>query len=1130
MYSDEFYSHNLPSPTLNLKGEVCSNDPHYYQACDKGIKGKITNNELLCEYFICFDSNKVAPELGHFGTCSVTCLNTDLNKKGCNKEMVTMLTGRKVPPDKICNGRCDVWDCEDEALCNGYRYGLYCLDRWNNKPKYIPPRWICSGNPQCKHREDEENCTVTEQTLTESTCKHIFTGKLVPIYNYTRCTEMVKSVADRQDKSLYCKSSDVVTQQTNCSDPSRVGITCEINGYKSTVSKHLICFDNTISVCDDNIESMCLTTSTCKTHRHHMCDKINHCVDLADEKDQICNSITKKTCKRRLGNIKSELPIPIFWLKDGVKDCENGEDETADWPTCGEGKRKRYVSSKETECKNVFICRTGDPGFAELENLCDGIETCGNENKICSVSNRPQSLAISVPTKDKGLTKTLSHCLPGLSNLEHLNNVSCVTKQQLFPEEDIFGVTKTSVILPHKKVACDYVYGEQYLYTSCTGRCINATCPLRNIPRYEVCPSQYPDRIGTIVNNEYLIFVTKSHESVYTNRYFVCDDKIKCIEYSKVCDLIYDCNDLSDEAQCTNHFKCNSTGKLIPKTKKCDGQVDCFDFSDECNEQCSKEILKEHWLEGLSWLIGLSAVVANLVIIVKCLRVLKRCKTAVALVNRLLILMIALGDLLVGCYLFIIATFDGIVFKKSYCPRQITWITSLECSVIGVFSTIGSQISLLSMTCLSIVRMHGILNSMSIPVEVTAIKSLKIFVGILFLLFSSTAIAVIPIIEIFEDFFVNGIKFSDEIKIFVGTSNKATVLEVIQAYYGRTKDRTLDWKMFIQMIEKMFSKDPGYKVLTEKVEKVDFYGNDGVCLFKYFVQKDDPQRLFVWSIIAVNFTCFFCISVSYLMIGIFSRRSSQSLNSSQNNDQIQKRNNRMNQRIAIIIATDFLCWVPFILICVLHSLEVIDATPWYGIFSMVILPINSVINPLLYDDEVTKVAKVAFQASLSRVSNSDVIRKVRDSFGIASNETSVEAPDQSLKKPSEKASEKSSEKARAEAPRQIKREAERHESHHAPKQFGTAAPLKDTRRKVSAKALNKAEKEETRRQASGPASREEAIYVQEEFEVRSSKEASRGDRVEVCIQIHKEAFKPAPMEVKGQEMELDVIKHKTGDE
>ena len=729
------------------------------------------------------------------------------------------------------------------------------------------------------------------------------------------------------------------------------------------------------------------------------CDNINDCVGMADERDPICKSVTEATCKRRAGR-KIELPIPISWLKDGVRDCENGEDETDDWPTCGVGRRLRYVSSKEVECKNVFICKTGESGYVELEELCDGLETCGNENKICSVSNRPQSLSVSVPTTDKSLTKILSYCLPGLTNLELLAN-SCIKEKHLYPDENIFGVTeKTSVILPNTTQTCDHMYGEQYLYTSCTGRCIGATCPLRNIPRYEVCPDQYPDRIGTIVNNEYLIFVTKSHNSVYSNRYFVCDNKMMCIGYSKVCDLVNDCDDKSDEDQCSNHFKCNSSGKLIPKTKKCDGHFDCFDFSDECNEQCSKEILEGYWLKGLSWLIGLLAVIANLVTILKCLRVLKRCKTTVALINRILILVIALGDFFVGCYLFIIATYDGIVFKKRYCHQQIFWITSLECSIIGVISTIGSQISLFAMTGLSIVRMHRIWNSMRIPGEVTAIKVVKIVSPMIFLVLISAAIAVIPIMQSFEDFFVNGVKFSDEIKIFVGTSSKKTVFEVIQGYYGRAKDATLNWRMLIQMVKNMFSQDLDYKDLTEKVDKVDFYGNDGVCMFKYFVQNDDPQRSFVWCILSINFLCFVFISLSYLLIGILSRKSSEGLASSQNNSQIQKRNKRMNQRIAVIIATDFLCWIPFIIICILHSLNVINATSWYSIFSMAILPMNSVINPLLYDDAVTKVLRAPIEALQTRVCNSDLFRNLQEM-----NATSNESPVEATRQPSGEATE-----------------------------------------------------------------------------------------------------------------------------
>ena len=1020
-YSDEYYSYNIDP--VSFPGEICSNDSHYYQACDKRIGEKITNNDLLCEQFICVRAdlkNTLYTKSGlvRYGICKYTCTNTELNKEACTEKDITLPTGRKARSHEICDGKCDDVQCEDEGFCHGYTYGIFCVDRWSktNKLTYVPPEDICDGEEDCKDGKDEEDCEVTEET--ESSCRHIRTGEMVPVHNYTRCTGV--DIYEVWDRRQYCEFSDRVKQLTNCSDPSRVGVTCEINGFKSNVSNYLNCFkiNDTISACDDKIESKCLITNSCRIHKHYMCDNVDDCVDKADEMDKICNSTTKAACKRRAGR-QTELPIPIAWIKDDFKDCENGVDEFGDWSTCGVGKRLRYVSSKEVECKNVFICRTGDPGYVELEKLCDGLETCGNENKICSVSNRPQSLAMSVPTKDKGLTKTLSYCLLGLSNLEHLKNVSCVTKQHLYPDEDIFGVTKTSVILPDNKVPCDHIYGEQYLYTSCTARCSNATCPLRNIPRYEVCPSQYPDRIGTIVNNEYLIFVTKSYESVYTNRYFVCDDKIKCIEYSKVCDLVYDCNDKSDEARCTNHFKCTLTEKLMPKAKKCDGQVDCFDFSDECNEQCSKEILEGYWLKGLSWIIGLLAIVANLVIIVKCIRTLKRCKTAVAFINRLLILVIALGDFFVGCYLFIIATFDGLIYRRGYCQQQIKWITSFECSVIGVFSTIGSQISLFAMTGLSIVRMYGIWNSMSIPGEVTLLKSLKIALAMMFLVLSSAVIAILPLVEMFEDYFVNGVKFSEEIKIFVGTSNKATLLEVIQAYYGRAKNSILDWKIAIQMIKDMFSLDLDYKDLNERVDKVDFYGNDGVCMFKYFVQNDDPQRLFVWGILSINFICFVFISLSYLLIGVLSRRSSESLASSKNR-QIEKRNKRMNQKIAVIIATDFLCWVPFTIICLLHSFGMVNATLWYSVFSMVILPINSVINPLLYDDAVIKVFIVSMQAPLTRMSNSNAFRGVRKAINRnpASSETTMETPVQLARQPTRSGEEE----AEAQATRQVSRE------------------------------------------------------------------------------------------------------------
>jgi hypothetical protein len=52
----------------------------------------------------------------------------------------------------------------------------------------------------------------------------------------------------------------------------------------------------------------------------------------------------------------------------------------------------------------------------------------------------------------------------------------------------------------------------------------------------------------------------------------------------------------------------------------------------------------------------------------------------------------------------------------------------------------------------------------------------------------------------------------------------------------------------------------------------------------------------------------------------------------------------------------------------LHYLEVVDATPWYSVFSMIILPINSVINPLLYNDFITRNVGTVLSQTMKRVS------------------------------------------------------------------------------------------------------------------------------------------------------------------
>ena len=945
------------------------------------MRNDITNNEhFLCGQYVCqwgeYDGDIVISLTTRNIKCNgeLDCFNTDLDEAMCletGEPTSTLPSGKIVPASKLCDDICEDSNCEDEAICNGYVYGMYCdIDTTTNTRRYIPPKEICDRRSNCKDRADERNCAVTNET--ESTCTRLYKAFFfkwkyykVPVHNYTRCYTL--RVEDYWSKQGYCSRDEnnekksYISDQTNCTDPNKVGLSCQVNGYMTTVSKQVICLGK--QVCDDNLENICIRCShTCFVHKHFMCDGKPDCEDKTDETHLSCLKRTKEICKRRVGMME-EQPLPLFWLEDGFKDCEDGRDEMKVWPTCGKGQSLRYVTSNET-CENVYVCPWDKSGFVEFEYLCDGVETCGNENEVCSRSNSFVSLSSGVLTTDKGLKKNIAFCKNGLKSLQKFDNMHCSTLHSetfIHPNSDIFGIYKTKVTLPSEPKTCDHIFGEMYVYTSCLNKCINSSCPIKSIPRYEVCPDQYPDRIGTIVNNDFLTFVTKSFGNIYTNRFFVCNNKIKCIDYSEVCDLVDDCMDGSDEESCTNHFKCNSTGKYIPKTSICDGSFDCLDLSDECNKHCSSDIIENTALKGFSWLIGSLAVFANVIIISKNTVALRKCRTTMALLNKSLIILISLGDFLVGSYLSVISIYDGLIYKHSYCKNQISWITSTDCSVIGVLSTVGSQVSLFAMCVLSVTRIIGICNSMRVPGEVTLIKSVKVTVSLIIMILMSFTIAFIPIVDRFENFFVNGVKFEEELKVFLGTPNKKTILEILEAYYGRMKETTLSWKMIHQMVRGMYSHDFQYPDHTSKILKVDFYGNDGVCLFKYFVKDQDPQRLFVWAILALNFICFMFITVSYLIIGYFSYKSSKSLTQSGGNQQISQRNRKMNRKISIIITTDFLCWVPFIVICVLHSVEVLDATPWYSLFSIIILPINSVINPLIYDETITNLINTLLQ-------------------------------------------------------------------------------------------------------------------------------------------------------------------------
>ena len=784
--------------------------------------------------------------------------------------------------------------------------------------------------------------------------------KVIPIFNYTRCSAIEWSF----DRSWYGsqKSDDEKTgtpyclnyiDQTNCTDVTKVGVRCFIAGYGySTVSKVMVCGKFKRRFCVDGMDVACVDVDqACTIHKHQLCDGVKDCSSGADESHPWCLVMTAKTCYRNYRTSR-KLRIPAAWLRDNLMDCMDGTDEK--WEVeCGYGSTRRFEVGEV--CEDVFLCRYGQTEFVRLPELCNDVEgkgKCNDENIVCETGRGLSSMSTVVSHQTKNM-KSLRNCLKGLEDLEH--HISpCIIREFNPFYDQIFGVgSRTKVIHQNQSVDCRFTYGEPYVYLSCLGMCMNSECPLRKPVDYRDCPLQYDKRVYTVVNRSRLTFVNRRFDD-YHNNYFVCANGLMCVEYDKVCNLWYDCGDGSDEKNCSNNFICEDNQGILPLSKKCDGNVDCGDISDECNSECSKEIINEPFLKGAAWLIGLLAVLCNICILYENIGSLEDCCSGQALANKLLIILIGVGDFLEGAYLFIIALTDSFFYGKDYCPRQFQWLTSWYCSSLGIMSTFGSFVSLFSLSILSIMRAiklyRGEINQRPQRKSISTREYVKISVLMFFIVFCSATIACLSLLDVLEDFFVNGLVYDNSIKIFYGQTDKAEHFKVIQSYYGRSKERTFSWKQIQSLIGAMFSDD--YGNLDGKVSRVDFYGNDGVCLFKFFVAPNDPQMVFSMVILAISILCFAIVSGAYIAINMITYKSSRSLVTGGGHTAgvIRKRNQRLQKKIATIIITDFLCWIPFVLICFLHYFGVLDATAHYGLFSIIILPINSVVNPFLYSE------------------------------------------------------------------------------------------------------------------------------------------------------------------------------------
>ena len=920
---------------LDMQGSVsrvCSDDPRSYQGCVT-MDGNPPTTHIL------------EPFCG-------TNISKDIEGGARNMfDMYIYMDSNRSQEQNIitkCDGLCDdIW-CLDEVLCNGYRYDFFCDGHVNVSTHILAFQDMCN---RILHCNEGTKCLIDNRG-SKGQCNFTRCSALIHVRLYS-LTAFYLGLGNGLNSSAYRPYCRSYIDQTNCSDPMRGVVPCMIDGYPSTVSKFATCVQNP-GLCDDGFDSLCLrTTPSCYVHKHQFCDGFFDCSDKSDETHMICDSMTLSTCFRRYRH-ETELSIPISWLMDGIKDCMDGEDETEMWPTCGVGSLSRYVPDS-SKCEDVYICSSRSYYFVAFQDLCDGHDFC-DQAKVCGQSRSSEHVFTNpVATGIEKPLEFLTHCVAGVSTSLGQYISPCV--QEDFLPVSIFGLNGVpTIVIPKTIVDCRKVFGKVYVYLSCSGKCRdNPSCPLRSV-NHDSCiaNNQYRDRVITMENKNRLTFLKKNmRNGKYENNVFLCKND-RCVSYDKVCNLIDDCGDSSDEDNCINNFLCKSSKRFITRCQKCDGKIDCTDYTDECNEDCRTTIISKLSLKVFSWVVGCAAVVLNSVKLFKNLKHLASREFTSALNNKALTTVIHVGDLLTGLYLLTIATLDSLVFAESYCKERFNWLSSDGCAFLGVFSTFGGQISLFSMTILSIFRAIGIIKVQKMTSKYTFAKMVVI---IFIIAIASFALAYIPLLTRYEDIFVNGMTYNAKITIFPAFANKETHINKITMYYGRiVGSEVFTWEEINNLINKMFSNQ--YGGIGRR--KIHFYGNDGVCLFKYFVSQQDPQKAYVWSNLTLNFVCFTIMFVCYSKVLFFKKSSKQRARMYNHEDQNRRSRDKeeTDAHIAIIIATDFFCWVPFMLVCALHSFGVMDATALYPVSSIVILPINSVINPILYHNYITVSVKL----------------------------------------------------------------------------------------------------------------------------------------------------------------------------
>ena len=348
--------------------------------------------------------------------------------------------------------------------------------------------------------------------------------------------------------------------------------------------------------------------------------------------------------------------------------------------------------------------------------------------------------------------------------------------------------------------------------------------------------------------------------------------------------------------------------------------------------------------------------------------------------NHITILNIAVADFMMGIYLITISILNVVKFRSNN-YISIEWVGSLGCSIIGSLALISSEASCFLMVTLTSFRLYYVYRPLS---SITA-SCWRWKVCIFMSWFVAVFLGVFPMWKIASEFYSSGftVKTSSGVTALLDKHSieqiTCSLVSLHRSNYSNHEFISeLEYlnKHFLRnaaqdQIKYCFTSYPTYqdfkdhrdimKLVTSYLfnqapkGKIGFYSFSDTCLPRFFTGPSHPGSKYSIAIITLNLTCFIFIAVSYILIYIRSTKK-RPVNATSTVD-LQKREAKMQKQIAVIIITDFACWVPICIMAFVAFSELHNSFVFYEIAAGLLLPINSALNPFLYSVSLSKLFK-----------------------------------------------------------------------------------------------------------------------------------------------------------------------------